>query len=258
MDLVKAYQEIDNYVKPLTPPLAVKMVKPGEPLPEKVRVPSRDFKKRFAICQAFSVARRYGWAVALGVEDQSCPIGSVVLGFREAVPFYTEGNLCEGMYTASKEAGARSEAAVRRFELHQYVYLLAAPLNRTGFEPDFVLVYANPAQVMRLVHAALYRNGGSLVSSFSGRAECSETIVNTMATGECQVVLPGNGERVFGHTQDWELAFTIPAARVEEVLEGLAATHKAGVRYPIPGFLNFEGVFPPKYQELEKIWKEQK
>ncbi len=211
---------------------------------------------RFAICQANALARRYGWVVALGKEDQSCSIGSVVLGLREPVEFYTQGNLAYGMYCETLEAGARSEAAVPRLAYGDYSHLLVGPLSRLLVEPDFVLVYGNAAQAMRLVQGALYKEGGAITSSFTGRGECCEIIVNTIKSGACQVILPGNGERVFGYTQDDEMAFTIPIQLVDTVTEGLTGTHKAGIRYPIPNSLLYQAKFPPKYGELEKIWQE--
>ncbi|MGI6551847.1 MAG: DUF169 domain-containing protein [Bacillota bacterium] len=255
-DLQKLQETLTDLIRPSSPPLGVKLLKEGEELPPKTRLPKQDFKMRFAICQANALARRYGWVLALGKEDQSCPIGSVVLGLREAVDFYTQGNLAHGMYCASLEAGARSEAAVPRLAYGEYARLLVGPLARLSVEPDFVLVYGNAAQVMRLVHGALYHEGGAITSSFTGRGECGEIIVNTIKSGACQVILPGNGERVFGYTQDDEMAFTIPIQLVDRVTEGLIGTHKVGIRYPIPNSLIYEAKFPPKYGELEKIWQE--
>ncbi len=255
-DIKKFLQTLTDLVRPATQPVGVKMLREGEELPPKTKVPGRDFKKRFAICQANSFARKYGWVLALGKEDQSCPIGSVILGFGEPVDFYTQGNLAYGMFCETLEAGAKSEAAVQRMPYQEYSYLLVGPLARLSVEPDFVLVYGNAAQVMRLVHGALYKEGGSITSSFTGRGECAEIIVNTMKSDACQVILPGNGERVFGQTQDDEMAFTIPFSKIDAVTEGLVGTHKGGVRYPIPNYMFFEAKFPPKYVELEKIWKE--
>lgn len=254
MDLKKIDAALQTYIRPQTFPLAVKMVKKGDALPEKVKLPKRDFKKRLAICQVFNMARRTGWVMAVSPDDQSCPIGSVIMGFKEALPYYTEGNLAENMYTASLEAGKKSEEALDRFSLGEYEYLLTGPLTRADFTPDFIYVYCDAAQLMRLVQAALYKEGGALTSSFSGRGECSEAVVTTILSQKCQVVLPGNGERVFGHTQDHEMAFTIPFNKVEEVVEGLEMTHKFGVRYPIPALLDYEVTYPPKYQKLEEMW----
>jgi hypothetical protein len=40
------------------------------------------------------------------------------------------------------------------------------------------------------------------------------------------------------------------------LLDGLLKTHKAGVRYPITNFFDFEGTFPPSYREQMNIWEE--
>jgi hypothetical protein len=57
-------------------------------------------------------------------------------------------------------------------------------------------------------------------------------------------------------TQDDEMTFLIPASNIDTVLDGLAKTHKAGIRYPITSFFNFEATFPPSYQEQMKIWED--
>jgi len=255
MNNTEIAQELEKYLRLATFPLGLRLLGEGEELPAKAKVPVRDMGQPIAICQALGFARKYGWTVALSGRDQACPIGSVVMGWGEALPYYTEGNLAQGMYTETLEAGANSEATVRRFEHNRYSHLLIGPLERVDFQPDIVLVYGTPAQVMRLLHGALYKNGGCITSSFSGRAECSESIVNTLTAGECQVVLPGNGERVFGQAQDDEMSFAIPWAKVQDVLAGLAATHQAGVRFPIPNMLNYRPTFPAKYNKLAEMWK---
>ena len=58
-------------------------------------------------------------------------------------------------------------------------------------------------------------------------------------------------------TQDYEMAFMFPPSQVDTLLDGLAKTHKAGVRYPITSYFNFEAAFPPSYQEQMKIWEEE-
>src|SRR5262249_48857248 len=128
-------------------------------------------------------------------------------------------------------------------------------LDRTTFEPHLVCIYANPAQVMRLTQAALWKRGGKLTSSFGGRIDCSEIIVTTMRTDQPQVILPCSGDRIFGQTQDHEMAFTIPESKMEDVIEGLKGTHTAGIRYPITQFMEYEAKLPPKYMEATRIWE---
>jgi hypothetical protein len=42
------------------------------------------------------------------------------LDFEKELPFYKEGELCEGMYTDTKEAGKRTEATVPKFDHGRY------------------------------------------------------------------------------------------------------------------------------------------
>src|SRR5204862_5559364 len=120
------------------------------------------------------------------------------LRFEKPTHRHNSGTLGEGMYTETKEASRRSEAAVDKFAPGEYYALLVAPLDRATFEPHVVCIYANPAQVMRLTQAALWKRGGRLASSFEGRAVCADIIVTTMKTGEAQVILPCSGDRIFG------------------------------------------------------------
>lgn len=64
--------------------------------------------------------------------------------------------------------------------------------------------------------------------------------------------------RGFGMVQDFEMAFAIPHMQIDKSVTGLQGTHKGGVRYPILFFINWEATFPPKYVELERLWKEGK
>ncbi len=55
-----------------------------------------------------------------------------------------------------------------------------------------------------------------------------------------RVVVPGNGDRVWAAVQDHEMIYALPASHLDALVEGLAATHEKGVRYPIPTFLRYQ------------------
>ena len=258
LDVKTADRELQTYIRPQTFPVAIRMLEPGEEIPERARRPGRDWKKLSMSCQVIDMARRYGWTIALTREDHVCSLGITAIGFDKPLPIYNVGTLCEGMYTETKQAGQRSEAAIDKFEVGRYSCLLVAPLDRANFEPHVVCVYANPAQVMRLVQASLWKNGGRLASSFEGRVVCADIIVTTMQTGEPQVILPCSGDRIFGQTQDHEMAFSIPWAKMEEIVEGLRGTHQGGIRYPITQFMEYEAKLPSRYMEVNKLWDVEK
>ncbi len=256
MDLTEIEKGLNTYIRPLTFPVAIKMLKSEGEIPEKTRRPFSQMKKKVAICQGIGMARKLGWAVAMGKEDMQCSLGAAPFGFFKNIDFYNEGNLAAGMFTASREIGKKEEDLIDRFEYGDYSHILVAPLNRASFEPDILMVYGNPAQIMRLIQGALYNEGGAVQSSSMGRLGCS-AIITVIQKDECRYLVPGNGDRIFGMTQDYEMAFLIPASRVDTVLDGLAKTHKTGIRYPITSFFNFQATFPPSYQEQMKIWEDE-
>ena len=254
-ELKQAYATLMEYLLLQSYPIAIKLLADGEPIPEKARRPFRDMERHFSTCQGYNMVRRYGWTIAMTKEDMQCSLGVLVLGFDKPLPIYTQGNLCEGMYTATAEAGAWSEAAVDRHETGRYRTILMAPLHRADFIPEVVCLYGNSAQIMRLVQAALWHRGGKLTSSFGGRLDCADLIVTPVKTGECNVILPCSGDRIFAQVQDDEMAFSIPYSRLPEVLEGLRETHSAGHRYPTASYLRYEAAFPEKYMALFPLWE---
>ncbi len=247
VDLSKFGEALDRHVRPYCFPVAIQMAKPEDPIPERVKYPFRDLKIKIAICQAIAMARHYGWVLAVGEEDISCPLAAAVFGFKKASKFYHEGGACAGMYSETVEGGKLSEAKVEKYTYGEFQHILVAPLHRTAFEAQVVVVYANPAQVLRLLTAALWKSGGHMNSSFGGRIDCAEEIIVPQRTGKCELILPCHGDRIFAQTQDHEMAFAVPINRIEEIIEGLTKTHKGGIRYPIPSFLRYTGEFPPNY-----------
>jgi uncharacterized protein (DUF169 family) len=157
------------------------------------------------------------------------------------------------MYCENEEAATKLEAGTWRFEPGKYSHVCVAPLSRATFEPHIVAVYANSAQVMRLVNASLFTRGGRIESTTGGRLDCAEIVIQTMSTRAPKVIIPCNGDRVFGMAQDTEMVFACPWDFVDELLKGLEGTYKGGVRYPIPVAMRGTVTMPKHYQELLKM-----
>ncbi len=255
MDTKELNEALEKYLRTDTFPLGIRSLEDPTQLPERVKIPSRDLGKRLAICQGISIARKYGWTIAMGREDISCPIAKAVFGFEERLEYYREGKLAQGMYTEEAAAARKMEEALETFEVGKYSHIVAGPLSRISFVPETVLVYGNSAQVLRLVNSALFLKGGSIKSDYSGRGDCSDIIIKGKNREDPQVILPCYGDRIFGMTGDHEMAFTFPYSMANEIASGLEKTHKRGVRYPIPQYLRFEADYPASYQELEKMWE---
>ncbi|MDR1945741.1 MAG: DUF169 domain-containing protein [Desulfovibrio sp.] len=242
---------INEYLRVATFPVAVKLLKKA--LPVKVKTARRLYKHRLAVCQGISLVRRTGRTIGFEKKDHDCPVSHVLFGFIEEPDIYKEGFLVAPLYTKDLEAGKNTATKEARLPCGTFDNLILSPLHKADFEPDVLIIYGNPAQMVRLVQGALYLEGGTVTSSFMGRGACGSSIAFPYKNKQVNVVLPGGGERVFGMTCDDEMCFAIPKEKIVSVLEGVKATHDGGVaRMPTPFFgVSADPVFPPSYKELE-------
>ena len=115
---------------PDTFPVAIRMLKPGEAIPESVKVPSRITGEQWIVCQSIGIALRCGWSIAVGKDDVICPLAAIAFGFRSPNDEYLRGFTSVGIYCKDEQAATNLEASTWRFEPGTYDYLCIAPLNR--------------------------------------------------------------------------------------------------------------------------------
>ena len=245
-------QALDSYIRPGTFPVAIKMVSSADEIPEKARMPRRDLGITMPVCQSIALARRYGWSMAMGKEDMLCPLGALTLGFLPAKDKFLDGGFNIPFYEKNQDVRAKIARGLSRLEQGKYTHLLVAPLHRADFEPQVVIIYGNPAQIARLIQAAVYGTGEPVVSSSIGSGTCGEAITRPILTGQCRYIVVGGSDRAIAQAQDDELCFAVPMSKVEALMEGLEKTHRAGMRYPTLSFLTFEAQFPPSFAAIPK------
>jgi uncharacterized protein (DUF169 family) len=248
--------EIDEamaiYVKPETYPLALRMLRTGEVVPEGAKNPVRDFGVPFSLCQAFALSRKEGLTIVLDKHSQSCPIALAGLGFVRPEKFLT-GKYKLAPTNQSPEARKKMAGSLPRFPFGKYERVVIAPIKSADFDPDLILFYGNGAQVMRMVQAAVFSSGKALTSTSLGTGGCLLPTVASVLERECKYALPGNGDRRLGLVAEGELAFGMPRERFEEVVTGLKLSHEGKQAYPIsPGYLKMEYKLPPSYVELRE------
>ena len=256
-DWTEKAQALNRLIRPLTFPIAVKLVESVDDFPERTRRPLKDMGFKTNICVGMTLARKYGWTVGMTSEDNACPLASYAYGWSDSAP---ESEKALADFVKAMNYAANDDAAKARLKTFkqakldkgQYAGVVFSPLERSRVEPDLVMVFCNAAQLMRLVHGATQETGTSLRSGFGGlMGSCGEGVLETLKTKEPKVVLPGNGDRIWAMVQDNELIFTIPADLLDQVIRGLEATHQTGIRYPIPIDVRHEPLFP---RQLKEAW----
>lgn len=245
-----AAEFIRNDLRLKTFPLAVKFLKDKASLPEKTRRPSVVLKKRVTICQCVTMARIYGWTVGLTREDLICVPAMIAFGFSAAADqAKTLGKLfCEVDFSKEETAGIAEATSMMRLENDEYEAIAIAPLQKSLLEPDTVVFYGNPAQIMRMIQAVAYQEKQRLQGSFGGKVECTEYLIAPFKTDRPRIAIPGMGDRIFSMTQDDEMVFSIPGRLLEGLVEGIqSAGKKIGARYPVTFYQNFQAEFPKPY-----------
>ncbi len=238
-----------------TLPVGVRFLKSVAELPEKARRPSLFLKKKVTICQSMTMARNYGWQLGITSDDLVCPLAALAFGFTSSAD--PLGEMAESFlvsqYKRELEKSAEEVRQMCFLDRGEYGALLLSPLRRMREAADTVVVYGNPGQISRIVQAATYDSTEKIQGLFGGKVECPEYLIRPMRTGRPRVVLPGPGDRIFSMTQDDEMIFAFPGDFLEPLLTGLReAGSKAGARYPIPFYQNFQPEFPAHYQDLAK------
>ncbi len=241
---------IDKNVKPATFPVAVKLARKGEEIIGRFKRPGQDLHHPVAVCQGVNITRTFGWTLVFGSNDHACPLASVAAGHIEPDEFL-EGAVAD-LYQDDPEVARSMESVYPRHEVGDIEQIWLSALGRCEFDPDLVIVYGNPAQILVLVHAANYGYGEGVTSSSTGRFGCANWIAGVIQSDECEYTIPCSGERVFAGTQDHEMSFMIPRSHFQSVTEGLGIMRQKGTfRYPVPN-MNLLGApqLPEKYVEL--------
>jgi uncharacterized protein (DUF169 family) len=251
------YLEIANYFREegrlKTFPLGVKFLDNASDFPEKTKRPSRHLGKRVTICQAVSMARLYGWTIGLTREDLICVPAMIAFGFSGAeVADETLGELfCEVGFHQDPAKAKTEIDAMCRFSNSEVDALVLSPLAKGLIDPDSVLLYGNPAQIMRFAQAVVHARGQRIAGNFGGKVECTEYLIAPFKTGSPRIAIPGLGDRIFSMTQDDELILSIPGTMLADFYRSLKeAGKKIGARYPVPSYLNYQPEFPPVYKEM--------
>ncbi|MDO8689713.1 MAG: DUF169 domain-containing protein [Dehalococcoidia bacterium] len=252
---VKDGKDLSAAIRPRSFPLGIKLLKPGEEMPEKAHRPVKDMGIKITLCQAFTMARLYGQTIGMTRDDAVfCP-GPLLWAWEEMDDEADLANFWvkDLPFFEYPEVGMKTIKALPRFEKGEIVGMVVSPLEWTRIVPDVILIYCNPAQMMRLVQGTLFKQGGVLTSSFTGlAASCAEGVIESYKNQVSRVVLPGAGDRVVAMDQDDEMIFTLPASKLDELIDGIQVRHGTlgGQRYPIPHNVRFQPAMP--YGKLER------
>jgi uncharacterized protein (DUF169 family) len=117
--------------------------------------------------------------------------------------------------------------------------IVAGPLSKATFEPDMIMVFGNPAQVMMLLCGMQKVRYEKFEFTFIGEGACMDSFGRYYATGKTSVAIPCYGERVLGQVADDEIVVALPPEELDRAIEGLGTLGNIGIGYPVSALGGF-------------------
>ena len=123
-------------------------------------------------------------------EDFTC-IGPLLLGMVEGDPIFQSGQVGPKL-EVFKEARAnrRIYRYIPKLEKDTVNYVAFSPLDQLSFEPDVLIVTANPSQAEILLRANSYTTGRMWSSKGTNVAACAWLYIYPYVSGELNFTLP--------------------------------------------------------------------
>ena len=211
----------------------------------------RRMKHKSTLCQLINLVRNFDWTVGADLDDFMSLMCPSIIGLTDIPEHMKDGTFRSIVWTKSRTDGKKYENGVPRIPLGKYEAVIMAPLVYNPFDPDIILIYANPAQMMLLINSLQFEDYEVMQFFCVGESSCSDAIARCYLTGKPSLTIPCYGERRYGHAQDDELVMALPAQMIDKALKGMEALYRRGIRYPVSyagAEADIADQFPATYQ----------
>ncbi len=187
-------------------------------------------------CQLVTIARTYKWTVGATADDLVSERCTSVIGLGELPEYIANGSMRSMVWCETVEDAKKCEDSIPLIPAGKYNAIILAPLVLNPFEPDMVIVYGNPAQMMFLINAIQFRDYERMQFFSVGETACADSLAQCYLSGKPALTIPCYGERRYGHAQDDEMVMAFPPGYLEKIVDGLEGLYARGIRYPISFF----------------------
>jgi uncharacterized protein (DUF169 family) len=184
-------------------------------------------------CQIQFMARVGGLTVGLTSESKLGDRCKRIHGLMAATDEtkLQEAKLFKRTWMASVEDGLVQQQDYLRIPPGEAV--VVGPLSKGNFEPEVILIYGNPAQLMMLMCGIQKIKYERFQFNFIGEGACVDSLGQCYNTGKPALAIPCYGERAMGQVRDDEIAIALPPAYIDRAIEGLEVLRTIGFKYPI-------------------------
>lgn len=199
------------------PPIAVKLLKPSEPLPA-----GFDKTQRLRFCQSVMKAK-CGQQILLTTENITCPAAASAFGFKPLPEKLAGGDVMYSMgLFGNREAGAKTLDLMPRLKQGECSAVLITPLEKADFEPDVIVLEERPEKLMWIGLADIFNTGGRHAFQTSiFQAACIDSTVVPYLTGRLNASLGCYGCRDATDLPEEEALLGFPGRNLDEIVSSL-------------------------------------
>jgi len=176
----------------------------------------RRMNHKSTLCQLINMVRNFDWSVAAELDDFMSVVCPSIIGLTDIPDYMKDGTFRSIVWTKSRADAQKYEAEIPRLPTGKYEAVAMAPLVYNPFDPDIVLIYANPAQMMMLINSLQFENYEVMQFYCVGESSCSDAIARCYLQRKPALSIPCYGERRYGHAQDDEMVMAIPVEMMDK------------------------------------------
>ncbi len=227
--------KLNQYLRLRTNPVAMKRFATEADLDSipKLRRPAEG--QLMATDQIVGQSRWIGYTIGVTMKNLMGQQCGAVVGLTARDEEFLDGKRFHGVWYGDLEGSAEHQREMSCAPHGDYEALVTSPLISGRIDnPDICLIYGTPGQMITLMNGLQYKNYKKYTFTCVGESSCSDSWGNALKTGEPSMSIPCYAERKFGGVQDDEMLIALPPKYLPQIVDGLAALSKNGLRYPIP------------------------
>ncbi|MFA6331753.1 MAG: DUF169 domain-containing protein [Methanoregula sp.] len=219
INYAEAAETLKNLLKLSGSPVAFRFATKKEEIPEGMQ----KLDKTIRHCTMIGLARKEGKIFYSLSDNHECNGGAWSLGLRENTETLKNGDFYFKLGKFDSSAACkRTIDRVAHLNPGDTYATMYAPLEKTPFDPQVVVIVASPWAMLKLSQSTLFRIGGRIIAEFSGiQSVCSDACAQTYLNGRVNFSLGCDGSRKFSGIEDGEMVIGIPAEILPELIEAL-------------------------------------
>ena len=208
---------IGSKVKLITKPVAMKLIKSEDEIPEGFNLIDEKVRHCEMVRKASLGEKFYSTA-----EEQMCLGGAGAIGLMEMPKKLANGEKYYSLGRFKDLETAKSLTSKLSIVEDKHWGMLYAPLDEADFKADVIQIITEPVGGMKLAQSIVYASGEKINPNFAGiQSLCGDAFANPYIEKGVNFTLGCDGSRKAADVKDNEMAIGISADKIDEVISGL-------------------------------------